>query len=173
VANEPRIFANAEQQTSDMGSTGVMTEFGSTNDLGDLARLTGLADTNLDGWMYWAYKAWDDPTGQPATEGLFARDDDLSTLIAGKADVLIRPYPQAVAGTPTSLSWNSTMHEMQLAYRAGSQHAPTDVFVPARQYPRGYRVAVTGGRVASGPNATHLLVTAKPGSTVTVRLDPA
>ena len=77
---------------SDMGSGGLLTEFGSTNDYADLARLTGLADQHLDGWMYWAYKAWNDPTGQPATEGMFARDDDKSTLIAPKADVLIRPY---------------------------------------------------------------------------------
>ena len=173
VLNEPRIFANAEQQVADMGSTGVMTEFGSTNDLPDLARLTGLADTNLDGWMYWAYKAWDDPTGQPATEGMFAKDDDLSTLIAGKADVLIRPYPQAIAGVPTSLSWDAAASVMQLTYRAGNQKAPTDIFVPSRHYPHGYRVMVTGGRVISKPGATHLLITARPGTTVTVKLQPA
>jgi endoglycosylceramidase len=170
--NEPRVFANAEQQVSDLGSTGVMTEFGSTNDLPDLARLTGLADANLDGWMYWAYKAWNDPTGQPATEGMFAKDSDLSTLISGKANVLIRPYPQAVAGTPTSLSWDAAGNVMQLAYRAGAQQAPTDVFVPQRHYPHGYRAVVTGGRVVSAPGATHLLVTAKPGATVTVRVQP-
>ena len=172
VANEPRIFANAEQQVSDLGSTGVMTEFGSTNDLPDLARLTGLADTNLDGWMYWAYKAWDDPTGQPATEGMFAKDDDLSTLIAGKADVLIRPYPQAIAGVPTSLSWDAAANVMQLTYQAGTQQLPTDVFVPSRHYPHGYTVTVTGGHVVSAPDAQHLLVTAKPGATVTVRVQP-
>jgi endoglycosylceramidase len=178
VANEPRIFANAEQQQTDMGSTGlmspgVMTEFGSTNDLPDLARLTGLADTNLDGWMYWAYKAWNDPTGQPATEGMFTKDDDLSTLIAGKADVLIRPYPQAIAGTPTSLSWDATTNVLQLTYTAGKQKAPTDVFVPQRHYPHGYRAVVTNGQVVSAQNAAHLLVTAKPGNTVTIRVQPA
>ena len=175
--NEPRVFANAEQQMADMGSTGVMTtgvmtEFGSTNDLPDLARLTGLADTNLDGWMYWAYKAWNDPTGQPATEGMFTKDGDLGTLIPGKADVLIRPYPQAVAGVPTSLSWDAAAHVMQLTYRAGSQKLPTDIYVAPRQYPHGYRVTVTGGQVTSAPDASHLLVTATPGTTVTVRLTP-
>ena len=172
VANEPRVFANAEQQVSDLGSTGVMTEFGSTNDLPDLARLTGLADSNLDGWMYWAYKAWNDPTGQPATEGMFTKDGDLGTLIAGKADVLIRPYPQAIAGTPTSLSWDAATHVMQLTYKAGTQKPPTDVYVAPRQYPHGYRVVVTGGQVTSAPGASHLLVTATPGTTVTVRLTP-
>src|SRR4051794_3988678 len=171
VLNEPRIFANAEQQMTDMGSsTGVMTEFGSTNDIGDLARLTGLADQHLDGWMYWAYKAWNDPTGQPATEGMFARDDDKSTLIAAKADVLIRPYPQAIAGIPLSLSWDATTKTMKLVYRAGAQKAPTDIFVPRRHYPNGSRVAVTGGRVISKANATHLLVKAQPNTTVTVEV---
>ena len=149
-----------------------MTEFGSTNDLPDLARLTGLADGNLVGWLYWAYKAWDDPTGQPATEGMFTRDDDLRTLIGGKADVLIRPYPQALAGTPVSLSWDPGTQVMRLVYRAGRQKAPTDVFVPQRHYPHGYRATVTGGHVVSQPNAVHLLVTAPPGTTVTVRLSP-
>jgi endoglycosylceramidase len=172
VLNEPRVFANADQQVSDLGSTGVMTEFGSTNDLPDLARLTGLADANLDGWMYWAYKAWNDPTGQPATEGMFAKDDDLSSLIAGKADVLIRPFPQAIAGTPTALSWDASTSVMQLTYRAGSKKAPTEIFVPQRHYPRGYRVVVTGGRVVSKPNAPHLLVVAKSGSTVSVAVQP-
>jgi endoglycosylceramidase len=156
VANEPRIFANADQQASDMGGTGVMTpdvmtpdvmtEFGSTNDLPDLARLTGLADGDLVGWMYWAYKAWNDPTGQPATEGMFARDDDLRTLITGKADVLIRPYPQAIAGAPLSLSWNASTKVMHLTY--------------------------PGGRIVSAPNAPHLLVRARPGSTVTITVQP-
>ena len=172
VANEPRVFANADQQVADLGSTGVMTEFGSTNDLPDLARLTGLADGALSGWMYWAYKAWQDPTGQPSTEGLFTRDDDLGTLIAGKADVLIRPYPQALAGTPTALSWDPATSVMRLTYTAGGQKAPTDVFVPQRHYPHGYRAIVTGGRVLSTPDATHLLVTAKPGTTVTVIVRP-
>ena len=172
VANEPRVFANADQQVADMGSTGVMTEFGSTNDYADLARLTGLADQHLDGWMYWAYKAWQDPTGQPATEGMFTRDDDLATLIAGKADVLIRPYPQAIAGTPTSLSWDAATNTMKLVYRAGVHKAPTDIFVPQRHYPHGYRVVVTGARVISEPNAPHLLVTATPNTTVTITIEP-
>jgi len=173
VVNEPRIFDNAEQQMADMGSsTGVMTEFGSTNDFDDLARLTGLADQHLDGWMYWAYKAWNDPTGQPATEGMFARDDDPGTLIGPKADVLIRPYPQAIAGTPLSLSWDPATKTMTLVYRAGTQQTPTDIFVPQRHYPRGYRVTAAGAHVLSKPNARHLLVKAQPNTTVTVTLTP-
>jgi endoglycosylceramidase len=149
-----------------------MTEFGSTNDLPDLARLTGLADSHLNGWMYWAYKAWNDPTGQPATEGLFQRDGDLHTLIKGKALVLIRPYPQAIAGIPTALSWDAADRVMTFSYRAGVQQAPTDVFVPALQYPHGYRAVVTGGHIGSDAGAPHLLVTARPGTLVTVRIQP-
>jgi len=61
---------------------------------------------------------------------------------------------------------------MTLVYRAGAQKAPTDVFVPQRQYPTGYRVVVSGGRVISKPNATHLLVIARPNTTVTVTVTP-
>lgn len=172
AANEPRIFANARQQARTMGAAGVMTEFGSTNDLDDLARLTGLADQRLDGWMYWAYKAWGDPTGQPATESLFRNDARLTSLNNRKADVLIRPYPQAVAGTPKSLSWDAGTRVMQFRYRAGRQPAPTIIFAAPRHYPHGWRVSVTHGRVVSPPGAARIRVRAKPGRLVAVRVQP-
>jgi endoglycosylceramidase len=122
--------------------------------------------------MYWAYKAWDDPTGNPAAEGLFAKDDDLSTLKAPKADVLIRPYPQAVAGTPLALSWDQPSHTMDLRFTPKSGVGPTDVFVPTRHYPGGYDAVVTGGRVVSAPQARHLLVVANGAAEVRVVVRP-
>jgi endoglycosylceramidase len=157
-----------------MGAVGVMTEFGSTNDFADLTRLTQLANANLDGWLYWAYKSWHDPTGQPATEGLFARDDDLASLNQAKADVLIQPYPQAVAGIPTSLSWDPAAKVMKLVYLPRAGVGDTDIFVPQRHYPRGYRAIVTGGVVVSAAGAVHLLVRTSPGARqVNVVVQPA
>lgn len=170
--NEPRVMANAEKQRAAMGAATLLTEFGSNDNVSDLARLTALADKQLTGWQYWSYKAWNDPTGNPASEGLFAKDDDLTTLKAPKADVLIRPYPQAVAGVPLSLSWSPTTKIMDLVLRPKSGVGPTDIFVPARHYPRGYEAVVTGGRIVSAPQARHLLVVADGASDVRVVVRP-
>ncbi|MBK5305930.1 MAG: cellulase family glycosylhydrolase [Frankiaceae bacterium] len=170
--NEPRVMDNAETQRAEMGGGTLLTEYGSHDAVDDLARMTALADERLIGWMYWAYKVWNDPTGNPASEGMFAKDDDLSTLKAPKADVLIRPYPQAIAGTPQSLSWNVATKTMDLTYAPKSGVGPTDVFVPQRHYPGGYDAVVTGGRVTSARQARHLLVVANGTTPVRVVVRP-
>jgi endoglycosylceramidase len=172
VINEPRVMDNAETQRAAMGAGGLLTEFGSHDDITDLARMTDLADQRLSGWLYWAYKAWNDPTGNPAAEGLFASDADLSSLKAPKADVLIRPYPQAIAGVPTSLSWSVATKTMDLRLQPKAGLGPTDVFVPARHYPGGYDAVVTGGRVVSAAQARHLLVVASGAGEVHVVVRP-
>jgi endoglycosylceramidase len=170
--NEPRVMTNADAQQAAMGGGELLTEFGSHDDISDLARMTKLVDDRESGWMYWAYKAWDDPTGNPAAEGLFAKDDDLSTLKAPKADVLIRPYPQAIAGTPTALSWDQPTRTMDLRFTPKSGVGSTDVFVPQRHYKGGYDAVVTGGRVVSAPQARHLLVVANGSGAVHVIVRP-
>jgi endoglycosylceramidase len=172
VVNEPRVMDNAEAQRAAMGAGALLTEFGSHDDITDLARMTDLADQRLSGWMYWAYKAWDDPTGNPASEGLFAKDDDLSTLKAPKADVLIRPYPQAVAGVPSALSWDATSRTMDLRLTPHAGVGVTDVFVPARQYRAGYDAVVTGGHVVSSGQSRHLLVAANGAAEVHIVVRP-
>jgi endoglycosylceramidase len=172
VFNEPRVMDNAETQRAAMGSGALLTEFGSHDDITDLARMAKLVDDRLGGWMYWSYKAWDDPTGNPASEGLFAKDDDLSTLKAPKADVLIRPYPQAIGGTPTALSWDQATHTMDLTLTPKAGTGQTDVFVPTRHYPGGYDAVVTGGRVTSPPQSRHLLVVANGSGTLRIVVRP-
>ena len=49
--------------------------------------------------------------------------------------------------------------------------APSSIVVPTEVYPDGYEVTVTGGSVASSPNAGRLSVVADPGATlVTVQI---
>jgi endoglycosylceramidase len=164
ATEEQFAFSNAEATDRRLGAALLLSEFGSSDDVGDIARMTSLADQHLVGWTYWAYKAWSDPTGSPGHEGLFTNDADLSSLKQAKADVLIRPYPRAVAGVPTSLSFDPTAHVLDFSYTPRPAGGPTEIVVPARQYPAGYRVTVKGARVVSVPNASILELVADPGA---------
>ena len=144
--NEPRVMNNATAQMQAMDAGGAMTEFGAGDDLEDLARLTANADAHLSGWMYWAYKLWHDPTGGP-NEGMFRHDAKLSSVKQAKLAVLVHPYPQAIAGTPTSMTWDDTARVLEFSYTPDRAAGLTDVFLPDLTCSRGCSVAVTGGRV--------------------------
>ena len=99
-------------------------------------------------------------------------------LKVGKLEVLARPNPQAVAGTPTRWRFDRATGEFELDYstaRAGEgsfgASAETEVFIPERHYPRGYDVDVKGGEPVSAPNERVLRVRACAGrSEVEIRV---
>lgn len=168
---EPRTFGNAAAQIKQLGAVSLLTEFGASDDQEDIGRVTSLADQNLTSWVYWAYKNFGDPTGS-ASQGLFSNDGDLSTL-KPKAALLIRPYPQAVAGTPQAMSFDTTNKAFSLSYAPNASTAPTLIFVPALQYPKGYQVSVKGGTVLSAAGATLLQIASSAGATqVQVEVSP-
>jgi endoglycosylceramidase len=167
--NEPRVMDDAETQMEAMGAGGAMTEFGAGDDLEDLARLTSLADQHLTGWLYWAYKLWHDPTGG-ANEGMFTNDAKLSSVKKAKLSVLVHPYPQAIAGVPTSMSWDATRRVLRFSYTPDRATGLTDVFLPALTCSSGCEVTVRGGTVRHR-TTDHAYVDARPGAkTVTVRV---
>ncbi len=171
---EPRTANNAATQSAAMGATSLLTEFGASDDLGDIGRVTKLADQHLVGWTYWSYKSFGDPTGAAGAESLFSDDTDLGTLKAPKADLLIRPYAQAIAGTPQAMSFDTSSKAFSLTYAPRTSTAPTEIFLPARQYPNGYQVSVQGGQVVSVAGASLLQVTNNDGaSQVQVKVTPA
>jgi endoglycosylceramidase len=89
-----------------------------------------------------------------------------------KLAVLSRPYPRAVSGTPLSYRFDHTRRSRRfvLVFRASPRiHAPTEIFVPRMQYPRGYDVRVSGpARVVSGPKAAILRLRSTGGGRVRV-----
>ena len=91
---------------------------------------------------------------------MFENDlDRPGSLKQAKADILIRTYPQAVAGVPKSFSFDPETKEFLLAFEADpSIDAPTEIFVPVdRHYGGSYTVQVEGpAMVTSAPNATLL-----------------
>jgi endoglycosylceramidase len=165
------VAGNADAFTQAHGLASLLTEYGASDDLADLARVTALADEHLTGWQYWHYKEWSDPTTESADsggQGLFTKDADLRTVKAAKANLLVRPFARAVAGVPTAMRFDPATGAFTLTYTARPATGLTEVWVPARQYPRGYAVMVRGARVVSRAGASTLLLQAPRAGAVTV-----
>lgn len=168
-----RAAASTTQQPG--GPGWFMSEFGSGEDSTDLSRVANLADENLVGWSYWQWKQYHDPTGG-STEALVS---DAGVIDPIKAAVLVRPYAQAVAGTPTAMAWDAAAKTFTLTYAPDhTVVAPTVVFVPVDAFydvfPHGYCPVVTGATVSSAPSADHLLLTnVASASQVTLHLSAA
>jgi len=173
AAQEQHSFTTRSEDRTDLGSAAqpggpawFLSEFGATSNPTLLDRLTTEADRSLVGWTYWSWKFYDDPTGSSA-EGLVAADGRLRST----ASVLSRTYPQAIAGRPTSLSFDPASGAFHLVYVPNHAiAAPTEVFVPIQvHYPDGYCARVSGARVISKPGSEVLLVeNASTGHSVTV-----
>jgi endoglycosylceramidase len=96
--------------------------------------------------------------------------------------VLERPYPQAIAGTPTGFSYDTGSDVFQLSYstsRASGGGAfpaasETDVYVPAQHYRAGYSVQASGAAPISAAGASVLrLATCAGATSVSVRVAPS
>jgi endoglycosylceramidase len=156
---EQRVHDLAEHHSRRTGDALLLSEFGATDDLHSLERSVSIADGNMVSWQYWAYFGRD-PCCERPKEGLvhdLGRPPEGSNVKQAKLDVLARPYPRAVAGTPARYGFDPPTRRFELEHttvlpsRGRADGLQTEVFVPQRHYPAGYRVEVEGGSVASGP----------------------
>ncbi|MEV6772417.1 hypothetical protein AB0N05_27665 [Nocardia sp. NPDC051030] len=84
---------------------------------------------------------------------------------------VVRPYPQAIAGTPRQWHYDSATATFTLRYTArradsGESFTPadrTEVYLPQSSYPSGYQVEVQGAHVISASAARLLQLTTDPG----------
>jgi endoglycosylceramidase len=116
------------------------------------------------GAMYWHY-------GKDAGYGLLDADGVEKTTLL---DVLVRPYPERVAGDPVSYGFDPATRTFRLEYLPDDRvTAPTEISVPDRVYPAGYSVSCDG--CVSEKRAGALRVT-RPGATAgratTITLSP-
>ncbi|MFL0177998.1 MULTISPECIES: cellulase family glycosylhydrolase [unclassified Mycobacterium] len=175
--NADIVFGYASEYTQEHNIPGWLSEFGATNNLGAIGASLTASNKWLFGWSEWAYTGGDITSASPNDQALVF---DLSKAPVGdnvnwdKLDVLSQPYPQAISGIPTSLSFNNGVFSLSYStdqadgsgsFAAGSQ---TTISVPPNQYPNGYTVNVTGGHVTSGPNASQLIITSDGASTIKV-----
>jgi endoglycosylceramidase len=79
--------------------------------------------------MYWSYDA---SNGY----GLLNPDGSEKTVLLG---TLVRPYPERVAGNPISYAFDAATATFQFEYEP-TLALPTEIVVPQRVYPNGYRV---------------------------------
>ena len=165
-AQEARTLQRRSEDRTDLGTPAqpgapawFVSEFGATSSPALLASLTGDADSALVGWTYWSWKFYNDPTGSSA-EALVTDNGKLRST----ARVLARTYPQAIAGTPTALSFDPSTGAFQMVYTPDHRiTAPTVIFVPTRiHYPNGYCARVSGGTVVSKPGSEFLEVNNAP-----------
>ena len=173
---EALVFQNADAAAAKTNRSLMLTEFGSTDDLGDIGRIATLADDHMVSWLEWAYCGCDDPTGSipPSVEGLVKNPRRLprgANVKREKLKVLERPYPQAVAGTPKRFRFDPTTGVFTLRYstrdpagRRLPRTVETLVFVPRVHYPDGYRARVRGADVVSRAGSQRLELRRQPGA---------
>lgn len=167
-------FRHARDDARAAGAAPLLTEFGGSDMLHDARQALDRADASLMPWIMWAYKDWQGGDNQ----GLYQDDDEpdgpnTDELKPAKADLYVRPYPQATAGTPQHLSFDASDATFTYRYAPTDAQGPTRVFVPHRHYPTGYQVDATGATVTSAEDAALLTLEADDGADqVTLRLTP-
>jgi len=126
------VIQNAVDAVDRLGVPGVQTEFSTGNSRAVWVMVNEL-DARRMGWAYWPYdestEGWTSPAEYPP---------DFIGLDEGGGrkhlDTLVRPYPQAVAGTPTTIAFDRVARTFRLEYESLDRAGETVVFVPERQF---------------------------------------
>jgi endoglycosylceramidase len=143
-------------------------------DLANITEMTSLANKYRTGWLEWAYTGNDKTSASPAGQALVLDPSKPPTgdnVLTDKLKALAEPYPQVVAGTPTSWSFTNGAFRLTFGTARADGHgafgagAQTAIAVPAVQFPGGYQVSVTGAIITSAPNASTLRLATQAGAT--------
>jgi endoglycosylceramidase len=154
----------AKQTSSARDVLGVPTfvgEWGATDVEADNARVVDLMAAQFLPWTTWAYFGYAKESGNGAADGLLVDDTQPGSEAnakQAKLDALVVPYATAIAGTPTSTAYDRSTGRFGLAYRTAAvpgttlTSQDTEILLPPRNYPGGYRIAVTGGTASIAGN---------------------
>ena len=180
------VFDNADVEATKTDRALMLTEFGATNEHPRIQHIVDLADQHMVSWMWWAYCGCDDPTTSgPGDVQAIVKDPRKppkgSNVIRKKLALLDRPYPQVIAGTPTSFGYDPASGVFRFAYSTRTpgdkvlpRRSKTTVYVPRRHYPDGYNVQTKGASVSSKPDSQYLVLKRRDGaSKVTLTVTPA
>ncbi|KAI8060176.1 glycoside hydrolase superfamily [Gongronella butleri] len=162
-------ISNRHKDDQRLKTASVLTEF--TFWMGDDKQMSGIAtavqqaDEGMVSWMGWAYdNLYNGTTGKPHPE---------------LAVHYQRAYPTAVAGTPTSYSFDESSATFKLAFTINTAiDAPTEIMLPPPVYANGYNVAVTPAGSLTPYNVDERTVAlfpanaTKTGDAITVTITP-
>ena len=147
-------MGNFISYANSLGVPSLLGEFSCNDADDDNAAMVDLADQNFVSWTIWMYYTAAGDPANCAGQGLLVNDSQggsEANAKQAKLDAIVVPYPQAIAGTPGSYSFDRTSDTMTLTFRAvavpGARLATgalTQIFVPERKYPHGYHVAISG-----------------------------
>jgi endoglycosylceramidase len=170
---ENMVMQNAIAYAEQAGAALINTEWGATDDVATTERVADELDAAQVPWAFWQYNSprfvadpHQPPTGSNVNQAGLAAVD--------------RPHARAVAGVPTTTSWDSASDTFRLTYATapppGAVRRPgavTEVWTSPLHFPGGYRVEVSGARVISAPGAAVLVLRNSPGaSEVRLQLAP-
>jgi endoglycosylceramidase len=100
--------------------------------LDHLRDVLAMADRTTSGWAYWEYNS--------DAFGFLKRDGSEKPTAA----VLVRSYPQRVAGEPLHIRYDPGTRVLVLLFAETGVPGPTELYVPAaRYYPAGFDLAVS------------------------------
>jgi hypothetical protein len=141
------------------GAYPLLTEFGAVDDLRPIRNVAALADERGLSWQFWALKTYDDPypgfgadSLNPDADG-FSLIDKQGRVKEGKLRVIARAYPERVAGSGASWSFDPDDGRFRMTWRPG-RAGTTVVSLPLPvHYARGYTVRAEGARVVSPAGA--------------------
>ena len=151
-------FDAGETLSRQVGGPTLLNEFGASQNPLDVSIVTRMADERFVSWMYWHLERATSPT-----------DSTIGDVVESQ---IIRPYPQATAGTPGELRYSPVTGEFSYSFTPDAAiEAPTSIVVPARAYPSGYAAEVVNGTITSEDRSGMVTVLADgSGDPVTVRL---
>jgi endoglycosylceramidase len=180
------VFSDAVAHVAQTHDALMMTEFGATLSTAYLDDMVTRADQNMVPWLEWAYCGCNDPTTQgPGDTQAIVKNTALpptgSNLVATTLEALVEPYPQLIAGTPSSWGYDRATQTFTLAFSvlraagggAFGEGAVSVVATPALVYPHGYSARASGEAIVSSPGAGALVLAACPGArAMTVAVGP-
>lgn len=116
-------------------------EFGLNEDqpgaLDFLRDVLEMYDKTTSGWFYWSY--------DPGSWGLQNQDGEENL----KANFLIYPYPQKIAGVQPSFSWQSDKRVFSLTFFAIDTNVlQTEIYLPPRSWPDGWELINQGVEIS-------------------------
>jgi len=155
VGSEPDIESAIEgidadlklvlEKAGELGTPAILGEFGAHPSQYDGEKLIrgyyDLLDKYILGGTIWTYAPRDMEWNN---EGMSLVDSNLNER--PYVNVVIRPYPRAIAGIPAGFNYNSTSRVFKLEYEESGIKSPSIIYVPERVYPDGINVKVSDGR---------------------------